>query len=111
MSCTEKEYSPAFKTECVLAALDCQKGVEKAAAEFDVPPELLSSWVELFLEKAPEVLGRQESKKLRKKIAEERREKEDYARKAEEMTRQLEWLKKVSRECGVTDFEKCPFKG
>ena len=58
-----------------------------------------------FLDNAAIVFDEKRDEKLRDKLAEERKEKEEYAKKVGQLTLQVDWLKKKSEELLGPEYE------
>ncbi len=106
MSCTERTYSAAFKAGLVIELLEGEKDAAAIAEENAIPVELLLSWKETFLEKAPDVFGKKKDGSQARKLARVRRENKASARKAAKLERELEWLEKTVAEELGPDWEK-----
>lgn len=98
-------FSPQFKAELVIEVLKGESDIETIAARNDINPGLLRTWKREFLENASVVFESGREDNIREKLLAERKEKAKYARKAEELTRQVDWMKKVSEEALGPDYE------
>ena len=58
-----------------------------------------------FLDKASVVFDDKREENLKEKLAEERKEKAEYAKKVGQLTMQVDWLKKKSEEICGPDYE------
>ena len=75
------------------------------AAENNIQPNLLRNWKKEFLDKASVVFDDTREENLKEKLASERREKAEYAKKVGQLTMQVDWLKKKSEETLGPDYE------
>ena len=109
MSRTRRNFSVKFKSEIVIELLRGEKDLNTIAAENNIQPNLLRNWKKEFLDKASVVFDdtREENLKenLKEKLASERREKAEYAKKVGQLTMQVDWLKKKSEETLGPDYE------
>lgn len=60
----------------------------------NIQPNLLRNWKKEFLNNATAVFDDKREENLKDKLAEERKEKAEYAKKVGQLTMQVEWLKK-----------------
>ncbi len=75
--------------------------------ENNIQPNLLRNWKKEFLNNASAVFDDKREENLKDKLAEERKEKAEYAKKVGQLTMQVDWLKKKSEEiCGRHDQSK-----
>jgi transposase-like protein len=98
MSKTRRNFSADFKTRLVIEAIKGEKDINTIATENDIQPNLLRNWKKEFLEKASVVFDDSKEYNLKEKLASERKEKAEYARKVGQLTMQVDWLKKKSEE-------------
>ncbi len=105
MSSSESTFSPSFKASLVIELLEGKKDAATIAAENSIEPELLLSWQQTFLEKAPSVFGKKGGATSRKKLARARKENKARARKAEKLAREVQWLEGVVAEELGPDWE------
>ena len=75
------------------------------AVENDIQPNLLRNWKKEFLTNASLAFDNKREDNLREKLAEERKEKAEYAKKVGQLTMQVDWLKKKSEEVIGPDYE------
>ena len=68
-------------------------------------PNMLRRWKQEFLENASVVFDDTREDNLREKLTQERREKQEYAKKVGQLTMQVDWLKKKSEETFGPDYE------
>lgn len=105
MSRTKRTFSPEFKAKLVLEVLRGEKELNVIATENDIQPNLLRNWKKEFLDKASVVFDDSREDNLREKLASERKEKDQYAKKVGQLTMQVDWLKKKSEEMLGPDYE------
>ena len=67
---------------------------ELFAVENDIQPNLLRNWKKEFLANASLAFDNKREDNLREKLAEELKEKAEYAKKVGQLTMQVDWLKK-----------------
>ena len=94
MSRSRRNFSAEFKTNLVLQLLKGEKELNVLAVENDIQPNLLSNWKKEFLTNASLAFDNKREDNLREKLAEERKEKAEYAKKVGQLTMQVDWLKK-----------------
>ena len=89
----------------VLQLLKGEKELNVLAVENDIQPNLLRNWKKEFLANASLAFDNKREYNLREKLAEERKEKAEYAQKVGQLTMQVDWLKKKSEEVVEPDYE------
>ena len=89
----------------VLQLLKGEKELNVLAFENDIQPNLLRNWKKEFLANASLAFDNKREDNLREKLAEERKEKAEYAKKVGQLTMQVDWLKKKSEEVVGPDYE------
>ena len=94
MSRSRRNFSAEFKTNLVLQLLKEEKELNVLAVENDIQPNLLRNWKKEFLTNASLAFDNKREDNLREKLAEERKEKVEYAKKVGQLTMQVDWLKK-----------------
>lgn len=94
MSRTRRNFSPAFKSAIVLEILKGERDINSIAVEHQISPNLLRNWKKEFIEKSSIVFDENREDNIKEKLAAERKEKEQYAKKVGQLTMQVEWLKK-----------------
>ena len=94
MSGSRRNFSAEFKTNLVLQLLKGEKELNVLAVENDIQPNLLRNWKKEFLANASLASDNKLEDNLREKLAEERKEKAEYAKKVGQLTMQVDWLKK-----------------
>ena len=104
MSRTRRNFSAKFKSEIVIELLRGEKDLNTIAAENNIQPNLLRNWKKEFLDKASVVFDDTREDNLKEKLASERREKAEYAKKVGQLTMQVDWLKKSEETLGP-DYE------
>ena len=105
MSRSRRNFSAEVKTNLVLQLLKGVKELNVLAVENDIQPNLLRNWKKEFLTNASLAFGNKREDNLREKLAEERKEKAEYAKKVGQLTMQVDWLKKKSEEVAGPDYE------
>ena len=94
MSRTRRNFSAKFKSELVIELLKGEKDLNTIATENNIQPNLLHNWKKEFLDKASVVFNDTREDNLKEKLALERKEKAEYAKKVGQFTMQVDWLKK-----------------
>ena len=94
MSRTRRNFSAKFKADLVLEVLKGEKDLNSIATDNSIQPNLLRNWKKEFLDKASVVFDDKREENLKEKLAEERKEKAEYAKKVGQLTMQVDWLKK-----------------
>ena len=105
MSRSRRNFSAEFKTKLVLQLLKGEKELNVLATENDIQPNLLRNWKKEFLANASLAFDNKREDNLREKLAEERKEKAEYAKKVGQLTMQVDCLKKKSEEVVGPDYE------
>ena len=105
MSRSRRNFSAEFKTNLILQLLKGENELNVLAVENDIQPNLLRNWKKEFLANAPLAFDNKREDNLRKKLAEERKGKAEYAKKVGQLTMQVDWLKKKSEEVIGPDYE------
>ncbi len=99
MSQTQENFSSKFKADLVIEVIKGDRDINTIAAEHGIQPDLLLSWKKEFLEKAPSVFDRSREEHFRKKAALLEKESDEYVKKIDEATIQLDWVKKKLQSC------------
>ena len=94
MSRSRRNFSAEFKTNLVIELLKGEKDLNTLAVENNIQPNLLRNWKKEFLDNAFAVFDDKREDNLKEKLAEERKEKAEYAKKVGQLTMQVDWLKK-----------------
>lgn len=97
MSKTRRNFTSKFKADAVLEVLKGEKDLTTIATERQILPNMLRRWKQEFLENASVVFDDTREDNLREKLTQERREKQEYAKKVGQLTMQVDWLKKNLR--------------
>ncbi len=105
MSKTRRNFSAKFKSDLVIEVLKGDRELNAIAVENEIAPNMLRNWKKEFLEHASVVFDDKRDEQLREKLAVERKEKEEYAKKVGQLTMQVDWLKKKSEELFGPDYE------
>lgn len=95
MSRTRRHFTSKFKSDLVIELLKGEKDLNTLAADNKLQPNLLRNWKKEFLDKASIVFDDKREDNLKEKLASERREKAQYAKKVGQLTMQVDWLKKI----------------
>lgn len=104
MSRTRRHFTSKFKSDLVIELLKGEKDLNTLAADNKLQPNLLRNWKKEFLDKASIVFDDKREDNLKEKLASERREKAQYAKKVGQLTMQVDWLKKSEEMLGP-DYE------
>ena len=94
MSRQRRNFSAKFKSNLVIELLKGEKDLNTLAVENNIQPNLLRNWKKEFLDNASVVFDDKREENLNEKLAEERKEKSEYAKKVGQLTMQVDWLKK-----------------
>lgn len=94
MSRQRRNFSAKFKSDLVIELLKGEKDLNTLATENNIQPNLLRNWKKEFLNNASAVFDDKRQENLKDKLAEERKEKAEYAKKVGQLTMQVDWLKK-----------------
>ena len=94
MSRSRRNFSAEFKTNLVLQLLKGEKELNVLAVENDIQPNLLRNWRKEFLTNASLAFDNKREDNLQEKLAEERKEKAEYAKKVGQLTMQVAGSKK-----------------
>ena len=105
MSRQRRNFSAKFKSDLVIELLKGEKDLNTLAVENNIQPNLLRNWKKEFLTNASLAFDNKREDNLREKLAEERKEKAEYAKKVGQLTMQVDWLKKKSEEVVGPDYE------
>ena len=89
MSRSRRNFSAEFKTNLVLQLLKGEKELNVLAVENDIQPNLLRNWKKEFLANTSLAFDNKREYNLREKLAEERKEKAEYAKKVGQLTMQI----------------------
>lgn len=105
MSKTRRNFNSKFKAKLVLEVLKGERDLNTIATENEIQPNLLRNWKKEFLDKAELVFDDSREDNLKEKLAHERKEKAEYAKKVGQLTMQVDWMKKKSEELLGPDYE------
>lgn len=94
MSRQRRNFSAKFKSDLVIELLKGEKDLNTLATENNIQPNLLRNWKKEFLNNASAVFDDKREENLKDKLAEECKEKAEYAKKVGQLTMQVDWLKK-----------------
>ena len=104
MSRQRRNFSAKFKSDLVVELLKGEKDLNTLAVENNIQPNLLRDWKKELLDNASVVFDDKREENLKEKLAEERKEKSEYAKKVGQLTMQVDWLKKKSEEICEPDY-------
>ena len=99
MSRQRRNFNAKFKSDLVIELLKGEKDLNTLATENNIQPNLLRNWKKEFLNNASVVFDDKREENLKEKLAEERKEKAEYAKKVGQLT------KKKSEEICGPDYE------
>ena len=105
MSRTKRNFTPEFKTKVVLEVIEGKTTINEIATKNSIQPNLIRNWKKEFLDKASVVFDDKREENVKEKLAETRKEKDEYAKKVGQLTMQVDWLKKKSEEAFGPDWE------
>jgi len=94
-----RRFSAEFKARVALEAARGVKTVNEIAADNELHPVQVSQWKKELMERAPEVFEAAAKARGEKKASEEREAR--LERKVGQLTIELEWLQKKSKELGL----------
>ena len=101
----KKKFLSKIQIRLVIELLKGEKDLNTIATENNIQPNLLRNWKKEFLDKASAVFDDTREDNLKEKLALERKEKAEYAKKVGQLTMQVDWLKKKSEETLGPDYE------
>ena len=91
MSKTRRKLPAKFKADLVIELLKGEKDLNSLATEHGISPNLLRHWKKEFLNNAQLAFEDTSQSTLKDKLAEERKEKDQYAKKVGRLTMQVDW--------------------
>jgi transposase len=97
MKAKRRRLDPAFKAKIGLEALKGIKTVAEIAREYQVHPNQVSQWKSLVMQRLPEVFEHGPTAQAQ----ESQQEIERLERKVGQLTMELDWLKKKSKQLGL----------
>ncbi len=97
MSKTRKNYSPEFKARIVLQLLSEENTVNELSSEHQISPAVIGRWKTEFLERASEVFKKGPSD-AEQDLAEKEEHIAELERKVGQLTIEVDWMKKKSKE-------------
>ena len=97
MKAKRRRLDPAFKAKIGLEALKGIKTVAEIAREYQVHPNQVSQWKSQVVQRLPEVFEHGPTAQ----VQESQIEMERLERKVGQLTMELDWLKKKSRQLGL----------
>ena len=98
-------YTPEYKAKIVIEILEGEQTISEIASREGINVNQLKNWKKEFLDNASVVFDDKCEENLKEKLAEERKEKAEYAKKVGQLTMQVDWLKKKSEEICGPDYE------
>ena len=101
----KKKFLSQIQIRLVIELLKGEKDLNTIATENNIQPNLLQNWKKEFLDKASVVFDDTREDNLKEKLALERKEKAEYAKKVGQLTMQVDWLKKKSEETLGPNYE------
>ena len=101
----KKKFLSQIQIRLVIELLKGEKDLNTIATENNIQPNLLRNWKKEFLDKASVVFDDTREDNLKEKLALERKEKAEYAKKVGQLTMQVDWLKKKSEETLGPNYE------
>lgn len=93
MSRQRRNFSAKFKSELVIELLK-EEDLNTLTVENNIQPNLLRNWKKKCLDNASVRFDDKREENLKEKLAEERKDKSEYAKKVGQLTMQVDWLKK-----------------
>jgi transposase len=97
MKAKRRRLDPAFKAKIGLEALKGIKTVAEIAREYQVHPNQVSQWKSQVVQRLPEVFEHGPTAQ----VQESQLEMERLERKVGQLTMELDWLKKKSKQLGL----------
>ena len=104
MSRTRRNLSAKFKSELVIELLKGEKDLNTIATENNIQPNLLRNWKKEFLDKASVVFNDTREDNLKEKLALERKEKAEYAKKVGLLTKR--WFIILRQKKRIKKYQK-----
>lgn len=104
MSRTRRNFSAKFKSELVIELLKGEKDLNTIATENNIQPNLLRNWKKEFLDKASVVFDDTREDNLKEKLALERKEKAEYAKKVGLLTKR--WFIILRQKKRIKKYQK-----
>ena len=101
----KKKFLSQIQIRLVIELLKGEKDLNTIATENNIQPNLLRNRKKEFLDKASVVFDDTREDNLKEKLALERKEKTEYAKKVGQLTMQVDWLKKKSEETLGPNYE------
>lgn len=89
-----------FQFVCLYYTIMIPSWKIKIVRKIHIQPNLLRNWKKEFLANASLAFDNKREDNLREKLAEERKEKAEYAKKVGQLTMQVVWLKKNLKKYG-----------
>ncbi len=96
MGKTRKNYSSALKAKVALEAIKKEKTMAQLSSEYGIHANQINQWRKRLLEELPEIF----SKKRQKKEKDNEDLQDELYRQIGQLTVELDWLKKKSKQLG-----------
>jgi transposase-like protein len=97
MSKTRRSFSPEFKAQVVLQLLREENTVNELAAKHQISPVVIGRWKTEFMERASEVFAKGPSD-AEQALNEKEEQIAELERKVGQLTIEVDWMKKKSKE-------------
>ena len=104
MSRIRRNFSAKFKSELVIELLKGEKDLNTIATENNIQPNLLRNWKKEFLDRASVVFDDTREDNLKEKLALERKEKAEYAKKVGLLTKR--WFIILRQKKRIKKYQK-----
>ena len=101
-----KKYSSEFKAKVALEALKEEETINQIASRFEIHPNNVSNWKNLFIKSSSFMFQDHSSEKRFKELKQQSQEKEDeLTKQIGELSVKLNWAEKKIKELGLSDKE------
>jgi len=97
-----RKHSAEFKARVALEAIKGIKTVSEIAQEFEIHPNMVSSWKNEMLDRLPEIFAAKSDGKDK----ELKKEQEQLHRKVGQLTMEVDFLEKKCRQLGIPVKER-----
>jgi len=99
-----KKYSAEFKAKVALEALKEEETINQIASRFEVHPNNVSNWKNLFIKSSSSIFQDHSSEERFKKLKQQSQKKEDeLTKQIGELSVKLNWAEKKIKELGLSD--------
>lgn len=88
----KRKFDSAFKAQVVIEVISGEKSIDQAADEYNLKPNLIRNWRKEFLDNAPLIFDKAKNS-------------ETLIKQIDQLTSQVDWLKKKSEEIFGPDWE------